>query len=394
VSTQDVQADLKGLFRRWRGKYIAVAGDVDGPGTIYYRWQAYGSRECVCLDTKDLDEALEKRARLMETHVHASDRAGYLRALVELGRRAAKELRMLETGVVIPRISECWALFEKSRRRKACAARTMKGYRQRWDVFEGWCSQGVTYLDDVTAGVAEQYVDYLDGGGSGKELTASTVNTHLQALRYVWRIVGPDLGCPFDHLSSRAKKVEGTYRPLEVAELRKLLAGCEDAEVRLLILIGYWTAQRLVDAALLRWEQIDIGRGVITFEPRKTSRLRKLVWVPLMPELAGELGEAGEGYVLPGLAEYYERSAPEVSRSVTRAMTRAKLEADAVGRVGYRSLRSTFVTRMDEAGAPAHVTDSVTGHDSGSMHRRYSKTDVETAREWMARALVDVAKGV
>lgn len=57
------------------------------------------------------------------------------------------------------------------------------------------------------------------------------------------------------------------------------------------------------------------------------------------------------------------------------------------GKASFHSLRATFISMMDEAGAPQAVTDSITGHAPQTMHARYSHPDTEAARNWMEKAL-------
>jgi hypothetical protein len=46
---------------------------------------------------------------------------------------------------------------------------------------------------------------------------------------------------------------------------------------------------------------------------------------------------------------------------------------------------------MDDVGAPSRVTDMVTNHAPKTMHDRYSHPEMQTAREWMTKALPALA---
>ena len=56
-------------------------------------------------------------------------------------------------------------------------------------------------------------------------------------------------------------------------------------------------------------------------------------------------------------------------------------------RASFHSLRATFISLMDEAGIPPHVTDAITGHAGGGMHARYTQPSAETLQRAVLRAI-------
>jgi integrase len=108
-----------------------------------------------------------------------------------------------------------------------------------------------------------------------------------------------------------------------------------------------------------------------------------------MPELASHLKPVVEraGFACPTLLKLFQRDPTELSSLLCRVFRAAKVNDTEHGKASFHSLRSTFITRMDEVGSPSRVTDIITGHAPKSMHDRYSHPDFELARSWMLQAL-------
>jgi integrase len=79
----------------------------------------------------------------------------------------------------------------------------------------------------------------------------------------------------------------------------------------------------------------------------------------------------------------------EIGKAMRKAFDDAGVAANSEGgHASFHSLRATFISLMDDAGAPVKVTDLITGHASaGTMHDRYSQPDVEIARKWILKAI-------
>ena len=78
-------------------------------------------------------------------------------------------------------------------------------------------------------------------------------------------------------------------------------------------------------------------------------------------------------------------------RNPTKAIGRAFRSCGVLkrgnGRASFHSLRATFISLMDEAGVPPHVTDAIPGHAGGGMHARYTQPSDAALREAVARAI-------
>ena len=58
------------------------------------------------------------------------------------------------------------------------------------------------------------------------------------------------------------------------------------------ILFAYFTGARLGDVANMRWSTIDFSKRIVTFVPTKTKRSKKVITIPMHPDLERELLKA------------------------------------------------------------------------------------------------------
>ncbi len=233
----------------------------------------------------------------------------------------------------------------------------------------------------VTASLAEQYVKHLEDEG----ITPYTIRKHIATLARVWRVLLADTPNPWTGLQPAGQHKRVSYRRLALAELRALARAADDEE-RLLVLLGYYTGMRINDAATLETAAYDPKAGTLTYLPGKTARRKPApLVVPVMAELAEALQRAPKsGPAMPRIA----RASPDTLSKRMAAMIREAGEGDTeAGKASFHSLRATFISMMDEAGAPQAITDSITGHAPQTMHARYSHPDAEAARGWMVKAL-------
>jgi len=252
----------------------------------------------------------------------------------------------------------------------------------------------VKVLRDVTPALAEQYVGELE-----RKVKRGTVNAYLGTMRRIWRVIEPRGQSPWDALRATIPPSESPYRRFTPKECRKLYRNA-DKRYKPLILVLYYTALRLYDAVHLAWDRTDPSRlCVITMDrlmirvvPRKTSRLRKTVTIPIVGELALFLSKVSKtkrhGFVFPDYAYRYSYNQWWFGKHFKKIMEDSGIASDESGHASLHSFRKTFVSLMDEAGIHVKITDSITGHASaGTLHDRYSDIDLEAARKALRQAL-------
>jgi integrase len=131
-----------------------------------------------------------------------------------------------------------------------------------------------------------------------------------------------------------------------------------------------------------------LRRGQIQRIPNKTGRRKpKPITIPIHPALHAMLteipaAERGE-FVLPATANtYLHGSRSLVTNGIQKLFTDCGIKTTearenggrAIVRVGFHSLRRSFISMCREAGAPLSVVESIVGHHSVDMTRHYSHT--------------------
>ncbi len=150
-----------------------------------------------------------------------------------------------------------------------------------------------------------------------------------------------------------------------------------------LILLGYFTGQRLGDCVTLEWKQVDMQKHVIYFKQKKTG---KKVQMPMTDDLDEHLQFLTEfidsKFVCPELAERGSGGAHGLSESFGRIVKRAEIDSQRIkgkgtihfNRLTFHSLRHSFNSTMAEAGVSQETRMKLTGHSSISMNDRYTHT--------------------
>ena len=191
-------------------------------------------------------------------------------------------------------------------------------------------------------------------------------------------------------------KVESSERdiftPEQVAKLLQAV-GHKD-EWFTLILLGYFTGQRLGDCVTLEWKQVDMKNHLIHFKQGKTG---KKVTVPMTEDLDEHLQFLTEfidsKFVCPELAERGSGGAHGLSESFGRIVKRAGIDSQRVkgkgkiyfNRLSFHSLRHSFNSTMAEAGVSQETRMKLTGHSSILMNDRYTHTSIKPLEDAVSK---------
>jgi len=157
-----------------------------------------------------------------------------------------------------------------------------------------------------------------------------------------------------------------------------------------LILLGYCTGARLGDCASMKWANVDLGKGVISYVQQKTGTP---VVVPLHRLLFDHLDTIWEfvpefktgGFLCPELAARNTGGKHGLSESFNRIVKRAGIDPQNVqgkgsrmfNRLTFHSLRHSFNSVLANAGVSPEVRMKLTGHTSMEMNRRYTHHNME-----------------
>lgn len=186
--------------------------------------------------------------------------------------------------------------------------------------------------------------------------------------------------------------------PFTPGEIESLLAAAKGTDWETAILLAAFAGFRLGDASNLTWEAIDLGAGVITFVPEKTSRKGRLLKMPMsdrlavyLEKLAGKKRAQNSPFLCPSLAGREIGGRAGLSAEFIALMGRANVGAEAVkprdgrlrkfSRKTFHSLRHAFVSRLANAGVAEDVRASLAGHADPKETARYSHLEMEIRRK-------------
>jgi integrase len=234
-------------------------------------------------------------------------------------------------------------------------------------------------LAGIQASDIAAYRDHRLGGG----VSSGTLILDLKLLRSVFSVArrqGLILHSPAETVELPANK------PLErdvfsPEELCALLGAADYGEWRTLILLGYYLGARLSDAAVLRWDCVDLATRRICYTQGKTGRL---VQVPIHPDLEAELlriahSDNPRGHLCPSLANKRIDGRCGLSAQFGRLMRAAGVDPQVVqsahnrfSRKSFHALRHSFSSALANAGVAADVRMKLVGHRSSATHQRYT----------------------
>lgn len=359
-------------------------------GKVYVlRYQHNGTRRKVTLKDEDGHPITSKRkaeeaaARFLSP-VQQKTEVDRRKAVAASYEDAAQTAQRMEEDQR-PRLSigDAWEAFSISTERPQCSAVMLADYRRRWFQFADWMNSNhpdSPNMEDTTRQHANAFVQELDAD----TISANRRNKIVQGCRLVFRVLADDCAGmlnPFRNIRNRTLTTHG-HRELSEGELMKVCQSAE-GELRTLLAVGMYTALRLGDACLLRWDEVALHTNRIAVVPRKTKRTGKTVVIPLHPVLRTILEETPSskraGYVMPGLADGYGRDTATVCKMLRLHFESNDIETQerhpdqkqATCIVGFHSLRHSFVSMCAERGVPLAVVQELCGHGSPAIQKHY-----------------------
>jgi integrase len=240
-------------------------------------------------------------------------------------------------------------------------------------------------INEVTNGDLVAFRNQL-----AKEISASSTNHDLIAVRMIFRAarrLGRITEDPAEFLKP-VREFDNPHqekcRPFTEPELRVLMTAA-DSEWRSMIRIALYTGGRLSDVASLRWSNIDLERGELSFTARKTGKTALLPIVgPLLAHvLSLPSSDDPHGFLHPRAAEIFSRTnhAAALSnmfaellkeaglRSVKGASSSTRRRAN---ELSFHSLRHNCVSMLKDAGIPQAVVQELVGHSNAQTNARYT----------------------
>ena len=309
-------------------------------------------------------------------------------------------------------LADAWLEYVKSPNRRELAPATLNSKRLVWMDFARWMEHHHLEIGNLAEVTREAIAEYL--ACIRADVCASTYNGRICVLREIFHVLAEKAGLvddPWDGVRLHADDCH-SRRELTLDELEQLLKAATKAgnEWRRLFVVGIYTGLRLGDCCCLRWDSVNLERGVIQLIPTKTRKHAhgQPITIPIHPQLMDELrgkreegkGKREEGkvevrdgtFVNPTLADWYKNSKWRVSHGLELIFKAAHIETSIriEGRrtrtpeATFHSLRHTFVSLAANAGVPLPVVASIVGHSSTAMTRHYYHENEEMLRQAVA----------
>ncbi len=357
-----------------------------------------GRRLVQSTGTGDLSEARAVRDQLLEPLKlkHEAARIAAVQASL-----TSVEDRLSEIAESAPALTvlAAWQVFvdtpkgKTGRGRKiAPGPRTLADYEGRWSAFCDWMEK--TYpnrdksgkpapreLRTVTPEQAQRYILEV-----GRELSPNTRNKTLAFLRLVFNVLGDVAKIKANPFAGMEATPHSTAKKqnLSLAQLTAISKQLEGTgEMETLFALGFYSGARLGDCLSFTWSAFDIEAGKMTFTPHKTDKGRREIRMTVHPALLRILQKTPQaqrkGVLLPELFAMHNRNAPAVCKLIQKVFTDAGIETTEtvkgyghrVARIGFHSLRHSFITGLIEAGVDMESVRRQAGHSTIGMTAHY-----------------------
>ncbi len=206
---------------------------------------------------------------------------------------------------------------------------------------------------------------------SGGTLAPATTNQYLGDLRHVFNIARGTFDLPTDNPVENIAKLReprGRVRFLSPDERVALLRECKAHSESLyaVVVLALATGARQGEIVGLRWPDVDLKRGGLTFHETKNGERRTVPLVGLARDLLtarAKVRRIGCDLVFPG-----RTGEPlEVVKTFAKVARRAGLED-----FRFHDLRHTAASELAMGGATLAEIAEVLGHKTLAMVKRYS----------------------
>jgi len=251
---------------------------------------------------------------------------------------------------------------------------------------------------EVSTDKAREYVRFRQGEKTRRRLPPGpgTINRELAALKRILRMAAQATPPKIPSVPHIPMLKEENVRTgfFEWDEVQGLLPHLP-AHVRPLVLCAFFTGMRKGELLALRWENVDVERGVIRLDPLMTkTREGRTIYLPggLRRELLKLKRERDSRN--PRCGWVFSRNGRPL-KHIQRAWKTACRKAGLAGRL-FHDLRRSGVRNLVRAGVPERVAMAISGHKTRSVFDRYnivSERDLQMAAEALEGAFEGGKKG-
>jgi integrase len=219
---------------------------------------------------------------------------------------------------------------------------------------------------------------------TNQPFSGATVNKTISLARRIYYLaMGHGLVSqnPFARRGVFPEQPKGKYIPDK--NFRKLHAELRDY-LKPVALTAYLTGMRRGEILNLRWDQVNLFKGVIDLSEKHTkTREPRHIYFNSVPELKDVfVGAARKMAPDQKLVFTKPDGSPVPKWYIERLLNKACKKAG-VGPFRFHDLRHTFNTNMSKAGVKDAVVMKLTGHKTLAMFLRYSHLDKEQGENAM-----------
>jgi len=310
-----------------------------------------------------------------------------------------------------------------------------KCYRQQFTNLMKWLHEegrDVNTVGEITKEIAEQYIRY-------SYARKKTAKFEIRTYRRIWsEMFPPNYENPWIHrlhLATFHPKKNMSHRPYKRKEIRQILTFLDSIieskkrvkdmesqgmrigsrkrrspffatysvgfvqDVRDAVVFAVTYGMRMGSCASLKWSDFKqfSHKSFFYHLPPKTARSKPIpLELPYLPQILEILNRRRpqningayrrEEPLFKEFFETYGKGACVLSGIFGRVIDKLRIKDSGIGVAAFHSFRTTFVSFMDEVGAPKMITDSITGHSSKEMHSLYSKPSAIVKKRWIAKA--------
>lgn len=366
-------------------------GSIQQKGrTFYYVSRIHGKQKWISLKTDDHGLA-RQRARQFNPPGDGTTTA-WLKHLVKLGDGARLQLQRRERRSAFG-WQTFWTDFTHAVR-TPIPPTSRTTYRHWLDV-----------LKDTAQARAPENLTTLDARLIADALRRKYLSAHrmIRFYRRIWNTLGLDADIWHEEVRVYSEtctngKTHEFYRRLSTEEVRRVHTALlvpdrgratqtSAADFADMVVVGYYTGLRLSDVAELELDEIAPTGDFLHLQPNKVrnSKKRRLL-IPLVHE-ARTIVQRRRQHPTAGGYLFSDAARHRPTKYITAAFRTAGIFSKSPARASFHSLRATFISLMDEAGIPPHVTDAITGHAGGGMHARYTQPSARTLMLAVTRAI-------
>lgn len=236
-------------------------------------------------------------------------------------------------------------------------------------------------LDKITAFIVERFRVERKEKDQVKD---GTINDDVKFLSHIFTIaIQEDIvdANPCKEIK-RLKVSQARDRILTSGEI-KLMLELPQSKDRMMILTSLFTGMRLNEVLSLKWTDIELAKGLITFIQSKTG---KLITIPLSSYLKGQLQSYrgdNSGDKVFETRDITRDTAKRYSMHFSRLFKGLGIHG-----FTFHNLRHTFSSLQAELGTGAVITKDILGHSTLDMTLRYSHTGLDSKKKAI-QALTD-----